>query len=132
MTKIIVYTFIITVNLCVCTLFGYCADATNDGFIYDSKGRRDPFIPLVGQEKSVATSLETIVTPDELKLEGIAIGAGGKQIAILNGQIVKDKDKFGVILIKKISRKSVEISIEGVDYTLNLQEPEKENASNKQ
>ncbi len=132
MIKIIVYTFILAMYMCVYALYGACADAASDGFKYDPKGKRDPFIPLVGQEKSMGAGLETVVSPDDLKLEGIATGAGGKQVAIINGQMVRENDKFGALLIKKISRKSVELSIEDSPHTLTLQEPEKGNADNKQ
>lgn len=131
MYKIIVYTFILMAYLCVYALYGHCANVTDSLFSYDSKGKRDPFIPLVGQERSVDAGLETITSPEDLKLEGIATVAGGRQIAIINGQMVKEKDKFGSLLIKKILRKSVEISIEDRNYTLILQESEKENAHNK-
>ena len=131
MYKIIVYTFILIAYICVFALYGYCAEAASYDFSYDAKGKRDPFVPLVGQEKSAGAGLETIASIDELKLEGIATGAGGRQVAIINGRRVKKNDKFGALLIKNISIKSVDISIEGRDYTLTLQEPGKENAGNK-
>jgi len=131
MSKIIVYTSIITAYLCIFAPCGYCVDAANDGFSYDSKGKRDPFVPLVGQERCVGAGLETVASLDDLKLEGVAAGAGKKRIAIINGQLVKEEDKFGALLIKKISRKSVDLSIEGRDYTLTLQGSEKENAASK-
>lgn len=131
MRKIIVYTLILTVHMCVFALYGFALDAASQDFNYDAKGRRDPFIPLVGQERSVIAGLETIASPDDLKLEGIATGAGGRQVAIINGQMVKEHDKFGALLIKNITKKSVNVSIEGRDYILTLQEPEKVNAGNK-
>ncbi len=90
---------------------------------YESKGKRDPFVPLVGQDKgSHSTGLEGIVSVNDVLLEGIAIGPSGKNIAILNGQIVKEKDRFGLLQIKKISKKTVELSIDGKVHTLSLQE----------
>jgi len=92
-------------------------------FGYESKGKRDPFIPLVGQDKgSRPGGLEGIVSIDDVLIEGIAIGPSGKNIAILNGEMVKENDKFGLVEIRKISRKTVELSIEGKVHTLSLQE----------
>ncbi|MDO8536147.1 MAG: hypothetical protein Q7S30_03980 [Candidatus Omnitrophota bacterium] len=92
---------------------------------YEPKGKRDPFIPLVGQEKaSRPAGLEGIISIQDVLLEGIAIGPSGKNIAILNGQMVKEKDKFGVLEVKKISKKMIELSIEGKDFTLSLQDEE--------
>ena len=90
---------------------------------YESKGKRDPFVSLVGQDKvSHSAGLEGIVSVNDVLLEGIAIGPSGKNIAILNGQMVKEKDKFGLLQIKKISKKTVELSIDGKVHTLSLQE----------
>jgi hypothetical protein len=114
MNKKIVYIIIVAVGC------GYWAGA---GLGYESNGKRDPFIPLIGQEKeNRPSSLEEITLIEDVLLEGIAIGPLGKNIAILNGQMVKEKDKFGLIQIKKISRKIVELSIDGKVYTLSLQE----------
>jgi len=90
---------------------------------YESKGKRDPFVPLVGQDRgNRSAGLGGIVSVNDVLLEGIAIGSSGKNIAILNGQIVKEKDKFGLLQIKKIRKKTVEISIDGKVHTLSLQE----------
>lgn len=105
----------------------YCSSAAQDAFEYPSKGKRDPFVPLVGQEKAKVSTLADITSIEDVHLEGIAIGAGGKNIAILNGQMVKEKDKLGVIYVKEISQKLVQLSIEGKDYTLKIREPERVN-----
>jgi hypothetical protein len=103
----------------------YCAEAPIEVFKYESKGKRDPFVPLVGQEKGKSAGLETVTSIQDVALEGIAIGASGKNVAILNGRMVKENDKIGVLEIKKITQKSVRLSIDGDVHTLSLQEPEK-------
>ena len=96
--------------------------SSGSAFGYDPGGKRDPFVPLIGQEKKIRPSgLEEMVALEDLILEGIAISPSGKNIAILNGRMVKEKDKIGVIQIKKISKKIVELSIDGKDYSLSLQ-----------
>ncbi|MDD5174226.1 MAG: hypothetical protein WC482_03935 [Candidatus Omnitrophota bacterium] len=90
---------------------------------YESKGKRDPFVPLVGQDKgSNSAGLEGIISINDVILEGIAIGHSGKNVAILNGQMVKEKEKFGLLQIRKISKKTVELSIDGKVYKLSLQD----------
>jgi len=95
-------------------------------FEYDSRGQRDPFVPLTIQEeqKSRPSSLEEMVDAEYLILEGIAISPSGRNIAILNGRIVKERDVVGAIQIKKISKKIVELSINGKNYSLSLQKEE--------
>lgn len=96
-------------------------------FEYESNGKRDPFVPLIGQEKAKKSSgLEDITSIEDIKLEGIAMGASGKKAAILNGRMVKDNDVFGALHIKNISQSTVQLSIEGKDYTLKLPKPDEE------
>lgn len=92
---------------------------------YESKGKRDPFVPLIGQDKvNRLGGLEGIISVNDVLLEGIAIGPSGKNIAILNGQMVKEKDKFGLLQIKKIAKTTVELSIDGKIYILSLKDEE--------
>ncbi|MDP3730824.1 MAG: hypothetical protein Q8R14_04805 [Candidatus Omnitrophota bacterium] len=92
---------------------------------YEPKGKRDPFVPLLGQEKrNRPAGLEGVAAVEDVLLEGIAIGPLGKNIAILNGQMVKEADQFGLLRVKKISKKTVELSIDGKDHTLSLQDEE--------
>jgi len=94
-------------------------------FGYDSEGRRDPFVSLIVQEKKTRpSSLEEMVAIEDLILEGIAISPSGKNVAILNGRMVKEKDRIGAIQIKKISKKNIELSINGKDYGLSLTKEE--------
>ena len=72
------------------------------GFQYDSKGKRDPFIPE-GQLESVEKQLGA----SQLRLEGIILDPSGKSIAILNGEIVKEGDNFAGLEIKKIETNQV-------------------------
>jgi len=109
----------------------YAKGAEGDDFTYNAKGKRDPFVPLIGRAIPIIVTLKEVLSPNELTLEGIAIGAGGKQIAILNGQMVRENDRFGALLIKKISQKRVEFSIEGKDYKMNIREPEEKIDSGK-
>ncbi len=90
-------------------------------FQYDARGRRDPLVPLIGKDKPSILKLENVTSVEDARLEGIADGAMGK-IAILNGELVKENDKFGEVVIKKIANRSVTITIEGKLYTIALPE----------
>lgn len=90
-------------------------------FQYDARGRRDPLVPLIGKDKPGILKLENVASIEDIRLEGIADGAIGK-IAILNGELVKENDKFGEVVIKKIANRSVTITIEGKSYTVAIPE----------
>ena len=91
-----------------------------DGFKYESKGKRDPFVPLVGVSRPAVVSLEDITSAEDVKVEGIATGAQGKKVAILNGEFLKEGDKVGEVELVKVEKKFVTISIGGKSYNLYL------------
>ena len=129
MYKIIIpcATLFLIVNM-LCAPCAYSEKLDKTAFGYESKGKRDPFVPLIGQVQAKKISgLIDITSIEDVKLEGIAIDSSGNNIAILNGQMVKEDSKFGVLHIKKISQKTVQLSIEGTDYTLKIQKGEEEN-----
>jgi type II secretory pathway component PulC len=89
---------------------------------YEAKGHRDPFVPLVGAGKDRPSDLSEITSVEEIELEGIAIGRHGRRIAIINGKMVKEGDKIGSVLIEKIDKRRVAVSIEGNVYNVTLKE----------
>lgn len=91
-------------------------------FKYEAKGKRDPFIPLIGQDRVKVSGLLDIVSIDDVKLEGIAIGPTGQKMVMINGEMMKQGDKVGEVLIKRITKNSVTISISGKDHNIKLPE----------
>lgn len=89
---------------------------------YDSKGRRDPFVPLIGPDKTVVTSLDDIMSIDDVRLEGIAVGAQGKKVAMINGEMLKEGERVGNFEIKAITKSAVSLIISGKEYNLRLPE----------
>ena len=127
MRRKIVYNIIVVVAVVALYL------VSGPSFGYEARGKRDPFVPLIGlaKEKSKEKSKEKgkdvgpvrlaeVGSVNDILLEGVAIGAQGKNVAILNGQMVKENDEIGVLRIIKISRNAVELSIDGKVYTLSL------------
>lgn len=116
--KVIIMVFAIFITSSfILTPFAGC-----DDFKYESRGRRDPFVPLIGADKPAIARLEDITSAEDVRLEGIAIGAGGKRIAVINGEMLKEGDKAGDIELKKIDKKMVILAIGGKDYNIKLPE----------
>ncbi|MBN2453280.1 MAG: hypothetical protein JXB40_03350 [Candidatus Omnitrophica bacterium] len=109
-------------SLLLIAIFTLASAAFGEGYRYDSHGKRDPFIPLVGIEKPVISSLADITSVSDIKLEGIASIAGGKMAAILNGEIAKEGDRFGEIEIIKIEKRTVTIKMGDRNYELKISE----------
>lgn len=90
-------------------------------FEYDSKGKRDPFVPLLGQKKKAVT-LEDVVSISDLTLEGIAAGQSGRRVVIVNGEMLKEGDKRGSLEVIKISDKGATVVFDGREEALALPE----------
>ena len=104
------------------TIISGAAFAQTESFRYESHGKRDPFVSLVGPDRTSATKLEDILSADEIRLEGIGRGAKGTRTAIVNGQILKVGDKIGEIEVRDISEKSISITISGKAAQVDLPE----------
>lgn len=108
---------------CLAAAALFTAD-TFAAYQYDDHGKRDPFVPLVttvAQKKRVAfPPLKEVASIDELRLEGVAAGAGGARTAIMNGEIVREKTRVGVLEIVKVADRSVVVVLGGKEYTVKL------------
>ncbi|UCD55111.1 MAG: hypothetical protein JSV93_06280 [Candidatus Omnitrophota bacterium] len=108
-------------------------------YIYDARGKRDPFVPLVStaypskekpkeEKKRVIESLEDIMSVEDarfyLRLQGIAHDDSGKKVAILNGETVEEGETVGKLKVKKILKNEVTLIIEEQEYKLNIYEIE--------
>ena len=90
---------------------------------YDSHGKRDPLVPLIGQEKpGGVVKFADIASVDDVKLEGIAGETTGHKTAIINGELVKEGFRSGEVQVGKITKNSVTLTISGKEFTINLPE----------
>ncbi len=102
---------------------GSTQDSEQEGPIYDSKNRRDPFIPLIARAiKFTRAGLEGVQSRDDIVLEGIVWDRGGDSIAILNGVIVKEGDEIGSVMIETINENDVILYIHKVKHNIALGE----------
>jgi len=91
-----------------------------EGFQYESHGKRDPFTPLVGGARPIVAKLEDITSAEDLKVEGIAVGARDRRVAIINGETLKENDKVGEVELLKIEKDFVTVALGGKHYNLYL------------
>ena len=105
-------------------ILAVASSAYSADFQYESHGKRDPFVPLVGVDRPAFTRLEDVTSVTDIKLEGIASRSGGSRVAILNGEVVKKGDAFGSILIQDISDRKVIFTFGGKPYEISLYEEE--------
>ena len=84
--NILILVFIISMASCVL--------ANEKDFSYNSKGNRDPFLTLVTQDGRILPGARAVSDTDDIELEGIIWDPNGKSMAILNGKLVKEKQRI--------------------------------------
>ena len=113
-------------NFCIpvlCVLLMGLLSSNSYGETYDPLGRKDPFVPLIGVSKSQAEyGIKGILTSDDAVLQGITINTGGNKSIILNGEIVGEGDRRGIVFVEKIEDNEVHIIIDDERHVLKLYE----------
>ncbi|MFA5388922.1 MAG: hypothetical protein WC312_04110 [Candidatus Omnitrophota bacterium] len=100
--------------------FGIAGVSAEEGFKYDSKSRRDPFVPLISETGGYASDAYEASAAEDIRLEGIVWDEGKGSIAIINGEIVKEGELIGSIKILKINKESVTFDINGEHINMEL------------
>ena len=90
---------------------------------YDSLGRKDPFVPLVGVAKAPSEyGIEGILTSDDVVLQGIIINPNGGKSVIMNGELIAENEKKGIVFVEKIEENQVSMIIDDERHVLKLYE----------
>lgn len=101
---------------------------------YQSKGKRDPFVPLVTQDgrriQPPGLDEEIATAADGLRLQGVVLGTGEKKsFAIINDRILKEQDELDGVKVLKIAPNSVTILVNGREHHLTVHQPTEENST---
>lgn len=104
---------------------------SQERFIYDSRGKRDPFIPLL--DSNSPTGLRTIFTrpgeqvrlPVEIKLSGI-LWNGKEYFAIINDEVLKKGQYVGKVKVAEIEKDRVIVEYAGQNFVIPLRREKKQ------
>ena len=99
------------------TTFAFAEDGA---FKYDSKNRRDPFIPLISESGGYASDAHEASAVEDIRLEGIVWDDVKGSIAIINGEIAKEGDSIGAMKILKINKYNVLFNVGGENVKIEL------------
>ncbi len=112
--------YILTMSVChLAAIISNCAFA-EEGFKYDAKSRRDPFIPLISETGGYASDAYEASAIEDIRLEGIVWDDAKGSIAIINGEIAKEGDSLGSVKILKIDKDSVIFGVNGESVKIEL------------
>jgi len=92
-------------------------------FVYEVKGERNPFMPLVTPE-GVLIKVKPRVTSGTLVIEGIIYDRTALSYAIVNGLVVKVGDYVGDNQVLKIEEKKVVFIKDGQPFEVDLKNEE--------
>ena len=108
--------------LAFCLLLFKCCDAQED-FVYDSQGKRNPFIPLITSGGKLL-KLDADKSENNLLLEGIIYDQKGISYAIVNGEVIKTGDSILGYQVLKIENNKVLFIKEGEPLEIELEKEE--------
>ncbi len=100
-------------------VLAYCFSFAQSEFVYDAKGERNPFMPLVTPEGRFIKIKPRSLT-EGLELEGIIYDKVSMSYAIVNGQVVKVGDFVGNYQVLKIEEKKVIFIKDGQPFEVDL------------
>jgi len=93
---------------------------TREPFVYDAKGRRDPFMALVRDGKLIGTQKGTPLDTGKPVLYGILWDPNGQSIAMLNDTEVKVGETVGIYEVLEIRKDAVVLSAGGDPLVLQI------------
>lgn len=99
---------------------GFSLGQPEEPFIYDDKGRRDPFGPLVDENGRYLLGADVIYSSDELHLSGILWDPQGRSSCLINDQVARAGESIYGFTVKNITKDTVTISKNGREFTLRL------------
>ncbi len=94
------------------TLFPIGGAGSEEALLYDARGKRDPFVPILSSAARETTGLLGVESLDEIVIEGIVYDPKSGSIVIVNGTVLKEKDESGNV-------KVIEIKPDGAVFTVN-------------
>lgn len=107
-------------------LFGFVLICfAQEQFVYDPKGKRDPFIPLVTSEGRLLKLDAEQPVQGALSLKGIIYDKSGASFAIINDKVVKLGDMVDDNQVLKIEKNKVLLIKEDRVFELLIKEEEK-------
>lgn len=95
------------------TLFSSSPLGAEEQILYDTQGKRDPFMPLVSETSRDASGLVGIENADDVHIEGIVYDPQQASMVIVNGSLMKEGEESGNFKVISIKPTGVLLSING-------------------
>lgn len=96
----------------------------SDEFVYNSRNKRDPFVPLVTKTGEIRMETRAVEALSDVTLEGILWDPAGESLAMINGSVYKAGEKIGPYVIHQIEKDAVRLREGTNEYRLAVTEEE--------
>lgn len=83
--------------------------------LYNSHGKRDPFLPLVTLTTKESSGLLGVESIDEIVVEGIVYDPKNGSIVIVNGSVLKEGEDIGNVKVLEIKPNGATFSVNGME-----------------
>ena len=94
--------------------------SAEETYEYDSKNKRDPFVPLISGSGAYMSDAYGITGIKDVRLEGIVWDDAKGSVAIINGEIVEEGQKIGEVKVLEIKDDSVIFDVGGEEVRVEL------------
>ena len=97
------------------TLSPVIAIGSEEPLLYDARGKRDPFVPILSSTARETTGLAGVETLDEIIIEGVVYDPKSGSVVIVNGTVLKEKDESGNVKVLEIKPDGAVFSVNGIE-----------------
>ena len=94
---------------------GVVQAADTETILYDARGKRDPFVPLVSNAIKQAPGLLNIETVDDVKIEGVVFDPKNGSVVIINGSVLKEGEEMESLKVISVRADGVKLSVNGME-----------------
>ena len=95
-----------------------------EDLVYDSHGRRDPFVPLVSATSKQVAGLVGVESAEDLQIEGIVYDPKKGSIVIANGTVLREGEEAGPVKVIQIRPNEVIFTINGQEASRSIYQEE--------
>lgn len=101
-----------------------------DESLYNPRGKRDPFMPLVSLNSRSSGGITGVENEGDVVIEGIVYDAKKGSVVIVNGVVLRSGDEVGSVKVLKIQPEGALFLINGAEVYKAMYKEDSKGASN--
>lgn len=100
--------------------------------LYQARGKRDPFVQIIGSgDRQASGTLAAVDSVEEIQVEGVVLDKDpSKSIVVVNGSVMKQGELAGNVQVLKITADGALFSVNGIEGFRSLYQEEVKKGAN--